>query len=54
MIEEKSIEEFRKNLQVILTSKGVRPPSVDSDSEKVLYQKWLKGKEKLSQLKEKL
>lgn len=48
-----TIEQFRKEVIEIMISKGVSPPTIDSQKEKELYQNWLKGWKKLNLWKEK-
>lgn len=45
-----SLEEFRKILTKEYTSKGVKPPSPDGEKEKLLFQQWIKGKNKFQEL----
>lgn len=49
MKESTTIEDFRKILKEELVKKGVIPPEEGGDEERLLYVRWLKGKELLKQ-----
>jgi hypothetical protein len=41
-----TLEEFRKILATEFSKKGVKPPIPAGKKEQLLYQQWLKGKER--------
>ena len=45
-----TLEEFRKIIAIEFSKKGVKPLAPGGEKEQVLYQQWLKGKEKLRTL----
>lgn len=45
-----TLEEFRKILASQYIQKGIEPPTPNGEKEKLLYDHWLKGKEKIQNL----